>query len=339
MSQSKKIDFLSIGDVFNDIFIELEDANVTCDINHANCTISMKFADKIPYKKATAVLGVGNAGNAAVSAARLGLNTGLLTFIGKDSDGEKIFDYFNDEGISRDLISQDATLPTNVAYVLQYGPERTILVKQEAYPYTVPTSELDANTPSWIYLTSIGKSALGFQHELVEWITKHPEVQLAFQPGTFQLKAGKSELSDVYARTNILFCNQEESARILEVDSIETSDALIKLSQLGPKVVVITDGPKGAHAYDSETKEMWSVPMYPDIKDPVDRTGAGDAFASTVVAALALGKPLSEALIWGPINSMSVVQEIGAQKGLLSQEKILSYLDDAPGNYGAKKIG
>ncbi|MBP9772086.1 MAG: carbohydrate kinase family protein, partial [Candidatus Pacebacteria bacterium] len=206
-------------------------------------------------------------------------------------------------------------------------------------PYTVPASKLDANTPSWIYLTSIGRSALGFQHELVEWITKHPEIQLAFQPGTFQLRAGKTELSDVYARTNILFCNQEEAARILEVASIETVDALLKLSELGPKIVVITDGPKGAHAYDSETKEMWSVPMYPDIKDPVDRTGAGDAFASTVVAALALGKPLSEALLWGPINSMSVVQAIGAQKGLLSQEKILSYLDDAPGNYGAKKIG
>ena len=101
----------------------------------------------------------------------------------------------------------------------------------------------------------------------------------------------------------------------------------------GPKIVVITDGPKGAHAYDSETKEVWTVPMYPDLKDPVDRTGAGDAFASTVVAALALGKPLADALEWGPINSMSVVQEIGAQKGLLSQEKLLGYLDGAPKEY------
>jgi sugar/nucleoside kinase (ribokinase family) len=73
--------------------------------------------------------------------------------------------------------------------------------------------------------------------------------------------------------------------------------------------------------------------MYPDERGPFERTGAGDAFASTVAAALALGKPLEEALLWGPINSMSVVQEVGAQKGLLTREALLSYLDKAPASY------
>jgi sugar/nucleoside kinase (ribokinase family) len=73
--------------------------------------------------------------------------------------------------------------------------------------------------------------------------------------------------------------------------------------------------------------------MYPDPKPPYDRTGAGDAMTSTVVIALALGKTLREALAWGPINSMSVVQEIGAQKGLLSRKKLEQYLADAPAGY------
>ena len=78
--------------------------------------------------------------------------------------------------------------------------------------------------------------------------------------------------------------------------------------------------------------------MYPDPKPPLDRTGAGDSFASTVTSALALGKKLPEALAWGPINSMSVVQYIGAQEGLLSMEKIQEYLANAPEDYRPQKI-
>jgi sugar/nucleoside kinase (ribokinase family) len=73
--------------------------------------------------------------------------------------------------------------------------------------------------------------------------------------------------------------------------------------------------------------------MYPDPQPPQNRTGAGDAMTSTVVVALALGLPLREALLWGPINSMSVVQYVGAQKGLLTREKIENYLANAPETY------
>jgi sugar/nucleoside kinase (ribokinase family) len=78
--------------------------------------------------------------------------------------------------------------------------------------------------------------------------------------------------------------------------------------------------------------------MYPDPAPPVDRTGAGDAFSSTFTSALALGHDVPTALRWGPINSMSVVQNVGAQKELLTQEKLLEYLENAPEDYQARKI-
>lgn len=78
--------------------------------------------------------------------------------------------------------------------------------------------------------------------------------------------------------------------------------------------------------------------MYPDPADPVDRTGAGDAFASTFTAAIALGFTPAEALAWGPINSMSVVQYIGAQKGLLSRAQLEEFLKNRPAEYKASEI-
>ena len=80
------------------------------------------------------------------------------------------------------------------------------------------------------------------------------------------------------------------------------------------------------------------MPMYPDPAPPVDRTGAGDSFSSTFTAALGLGMSIPEALSWGPINSMSVVQYVGAQEGLLTREKLLEHLANAPDFYKAEKI-
>src|SRR3989338_5677319 len=93
---------------------------------------------------------------------------------------------------------------------------------------------------------------------------------------------------------------------------------------------------KGAYAYDGS--DILFIKPYPDPKPPYERTGAGDAFSSTTTVALALGKSLSEALQWGGINSMSVVQEIGAQRGLLTREKLEEYLKNAPADYKSKKI-
>ena len=109
-----------------------------------------------------------------------------------------------------------------------------------------------------------------------------------------------------------------------------------KIHALGPKIVSISDGPNGAYLY--QNNELWHISTYSDIAPPFERTGAGDAFSSTVTCALALGLSPLEAFSWGPINAMSVVQQIGAQKGLLSREKIEEYLKNAPENYKVKKI-
>jgi sugar/nucleoside kinase (ribokinase family) len=80
------------------------------------------------------------------------------------------------------------------------------------------------------------------------------------------------------------------------------------------------------------------MPPYPDPKPPYERTGAGDACASTITIALALGLPFTTALQWGPINSMSVVQYIGAQEGLLTRAKLEEYLRAKPEYYVAEQL-
>ena len=109
------------------------------------------------------------------------------------------------------------------------------------------------------------------------------------------------------------------------------------MRELGPTLPVITDGPHGAFTVDTDD-QAWRMPMYPDPAPPVDRTGAGDSFSSTFTSAIILGKDPAEALSWGPINSMSVVQHIGAQEGLLQREQLEEYLKNRPDDYVPSKV-
>lgn len=326
-------DILAIGDITTDIFIKLKEAEVHCDINSEDCTITMRWGDKIPFESATPVRGVGNSANAAVSAARLGLRTSLLTWVGDDEAGKGCIEEMTLNHVDTSYVHPDATSTSNQHYVLWYGNERTILVKQNPFPYSLPENLV---APRYLYLSSLGESTK-FHEELTAWIIAHPETKLVFQPGTFQMKMGTEALAGLYAHTEVFFCNKNEAERILKLPADQDVPTLLKaMHELGPKIVIITDDTKGAYAYDGTN--MFTVPMYPDLKPPFERTGAGDAFSSTVTAALALGKPLEEALLWGPVNSMSVVQEIGAQKGLLNREALEAFLKGAPPGYKVSLI-
>lgn len=332
-------DFLAIGDTVTDAFIRLKDAAVHCDINQEHCTISMRFGDKIPYEEVFIVPAVGNSANAASAAARLGLATAFLSNVGDDYFGTECLNALRAEDILTELVKINPGIKTNYHYVLWYEDDRTILVKHEAYPYELP----EIGSPRWLYLSSMGEHALDFHQKLAAYLMAHPDIKLAFQPGTYQMKFGIDALKDIYRRTEIFFCNKEEAQRILKSQDEDVKILMQNLAKLGPKIVVVTDGPKGAYAFDNSAASLtagkfWFMRSYPDPKPPYERTGAGDAFSSTVTIALALRKDLKEALRWGPINSMSVVQQVGARAGLLHRTELESYLEKAPADYVPKEI-
>ena len=320
-------DFIAIGDTVTDAFIKLQDPSVHIDIDHDVQEICMRFGDKIPYEDVFVVPGVGNSANAAVSAARLGLRSALVANIGDDYFGKECLAVFEKEKVGTEFITAHAGYKTNYHYVLWYGSDRTILVKHQDYPYRLPA----LGAPRWIYLSSLGATAEPMYPEIEKYLADNPSIKLAFQPGTYQMKLGKGKLAGIYRRAEAFFCNKEEAQRILETEEEDVKKLMIEIAALGPRIVAITDGVNGAYGYDG--KEAWKMPLYPDPKPPLQRTGAGDAFSSTFTVALALGKTVPEALSWGPINSMSVVQGIGARQGLLAMSQLEAFLKSAPPDY------
>lgn len=323
----QKYDFVAIGDTVTDAFIRIKDASVNCDVKREHCKLCVDFGAKVPYEFVEVVKGVGNSANAAVSAARLGLKAALISDVGDDVNGNEAKAELVKNGVAVEFVRAHPGMKTNYHYVLWYEEERTILIKHEEYKYVMPEG-LQTN---WLYLSSLGEKSAEYHDAIADYLEKNPEVKLAFQPGTFQIKMGVEKLKRLYARTEVFFCNLQEAQIILKNESDDIKILLAEMAKIGPKIVVITDGPNGAYTYDGA--EMLKMPEYPDPKPPYERTGAGDAFSSTFVAALGLGKSVKDALAWGPVNSMSVVQEIGAQKGLLSRNALENYLKSAPKDY------
>lgn len=321
-------DILAIGDTAIDDFIRIKDARVNCDINDEHCMISLRFGDKVPFEFSEVVPGVGNAANAAVACARLGLSSALHAYVGDDRRGTECIESLKQNNVATDLVVREKGKHTNYHYVLWYESERTILINHEVFSYSIAK---DLEAPKWIYLSSMADKSISYHEEIAQYLDAHPDVKVAFQPGTFQIKLGIDALQGIYARTEIFFCNKEEAQRILGSDERDEKKLLDMVCAHGPKTVVITDGRKGAYAMDGTG--AWHIPMYPDPKPPLERTGAGDAASATTVAYIMHGLQLPEAIMRGMINSMSVVQEIGAQKGLLNRDQIEEWYAKRPADF------
>jgi len=338
-----KTTFLAIGDTVVDAFIELIDAHINCKVNNSGCEISMRFGDKIPYVDDYVLYGVGNPANAAVSCARLGAPVSLITHLGDDDDGAKTIQHLVSEGVATEGVVVEAGTKTNYHYVLWYRPERTILVKHEKYNYdfNADISKITA-LPDWVYFSSLAEGTEQYHSDIEQWLLEHQDIKLTFQPNTFQMKMGVEKLAGIYRRAELFFANIEEGQRILRLpedgnrDQAHIKMLLSKIYSFGPKVVVLTDGPNGAYSYDGTNYAF--CPIYPDIAPPLERTGVGDAYASTFMNYYAQGLDIRECMLRAPINSMNVVQYVGAQAGLLTAEQLEHYLAIAPPEYRISEI-
>lgn len=327
MENTPKLDFVAFGDTVVDAFIKLSVGHIEEGAHGRELCIP--YGAKVPFDDVYVLPAVGNSANAAVSAARLGLSSALVASVGGDDNGKLILDQLKKENVVTDHMQIFNDKKTNYHYVLWYADDRTILIKHEEYEPRIP----DIGSPSWIYLSSLGKHTLSFHHQLIDYAKAHPEVKIAFQPGTFQL-GFKDQIAELYKVTEVVCMNKEEAEGLLEKEGVHMKELLDGVEALGTKVTIITDGPQGA--YMKYENSYFQMPVYPDIAPPYERTGAGDAFFSTFISYLAKGYDPTYAIKRAPINSMNVVQHVGAQEGLLTEEQLENLLKKAPAHYELK---
>lgn len=317
------LELLSIGDATLDVFITPTESEEFCQIDTKECFIAFSYGDKIPVKNMEFSVG-GNAANNAVGVTRLGVKAGIVLTLGVDANGDTIENKLKEEGVDTSFVIRQKSTGSNYSTIINYGGERTIFSYHEPRSYEFPV-----NLPKvpWVYLTSMGDSFAPFYNHIIDWLNKNKDVKMAFNPGSRQLDAGVEALKPTLSATEIVYINRKEAMELtgMEDSQGKEKELLKALSDLGPNKCVITDGGGGSYIYDGERFiHAGILPI-----DSYERTGAGDAFGSGFLAAVIKGKDFSEALLWGTLNSASVIGYPGSQRGLLKEDEIPEWMERA----------
>lgn len=316
-------DLITVGDVTVDVFLKLADASVQCTLDRRNCLLCVRYADKVPVESVHHVPVAGNAANNAVGSVRLGLSVALAAILGGDAAGRVIRAALAADGVATDYITTDRAHRTNYSTVLNFRDERTILVSHEPRAYRLPPL---ASSAFFLYLTSMGGGWERIVPALLQYL-KRAGAQLAFNPGTHQLATKPSTLRPLLRATSVLLVNREEAALLAGSRARSHPRFLLeKLAVLGPKTIVITDGPSGSYALHDH--DAWFMPPLPVAV--VENTGAGDAFSTGFLAAMIYGAGVADAQRWGTLNAASVIRQIGPQAGLLSLPEMRRWLRKYP---------
>lgn len=310
MAQPSDFDVICVGNAKIDSFLTLRETDNLRLMEETN-ELCIKFGEKITVDKTGILLG-GNAANVAVGLSRLGLRTGLVAEIGKDEFAQKIINTLSKEKVNISNVKQTEGQQSSFSTIINFKGERTIFSEhvKRAHDFN-----FEKTSTKWIYLTSLGEEWKNAYEKTLDFVSR-TNAQLAFNPGTLQIKAGKNNIENVLSITDVLFVNKEEAITILDLKNqiLSVEDLLKGLQKLGPKIVVITDGKNGSFAIDS----LGNISKKGILETHViEKTGAGDAYSSGFLSALINNNSIADCMDLGTKNSASVIGKVGAQTGLL----------------------
>jgi ribokinase len=299
-----KFDIVSFGSAVVDVFIGT-------DISEKEGFMNYPIGEKILIKSLKFDVGGGGT-NTSVAFSRFGLKTGCICELGKDENGRRILELLEKEKVEFLGKAIEGENTGYSAILDSKGGERTILTYKGAND-EVSLMDIKKFKTEWLYFTSLLGLSFETQKKLAQAM-KEKGVKIAFNPSSYQIKS--MDIKPLLKITDILILNKEEAEVLVEKDKKVTKekDLLKALHNLTRGIVVITDKDKLITCYDGIKK--YSLVPHKNIK-VVERTGAGDAFASGFVAGRIVGKSIQECLELGLKESESVIKYFGAKNNLL----------------------
>ena len=255
----------------------------------------------------------GNATNVAVTFARQGIESAYMWGLGDDPASQSILKDLDDEGVDTRHVLQSSEYQSGYSVIMiATNGERTIINHRgNAFGRSGRHGfDLDAISEyDWIYPTSLGNGGLPLLREIIDMAAQH-KVKVMLNPAGPEL-AEPAKLKSLLEEVDVLCCNKEEMQQLV---SGETCEELALHALHYVPVAIVSDGPNGVVATDGKT--IVRAGMYEDVP-VIDRTGAGDAFASGFLSQWSQGKSLKESIIFASANSTSVVGKIGAKAGIV----------------------
>jgi len=339
-------DIITIGGATQDIFAESDNAKIINieTISNKKSYLCFDYGEKMEMDQLAYDFG-GGASNAAANFANLGLKTGIIIKIGNDLTAEAIKQRLKERKIDSSMVIQSKSENTGFSIILtSYEGDRTVLAHRGANS-TISHEDIDWDSlkkAKWIYIASLSGQSNSILQKLANFAESNG-INTAFNPGSTQIKRGIKDLQKILETAEILIMNRSEASAVTgienyppELPSIDDENIrklLFELKNTGAKLVVITEGKKGAYAFEGKT--LYYCPVFPS--KVISTLGAGDAFSSTFVATIInYDWDIDKALKFASINAAKVVESFGAQNGFKTFEEIEKIIQLNP-NYNITK--
>lgn len=325
----KKFKVVSIGGATRDIIYYTSEGRIfrTPEDLVRQKMIAFEYGAKLIADEVLYGLGGGGC-NTAICLARLGLKAANIVAVGPDKEGEAILRNLKKERVDTQFVKVNNKSATGFSFfaIDSRSKEHVAFLYRGANDQLeIKKGELGRINTDWFYVSSLsGKKWWNISERILETVKKK-KVKLAWNPGETQLRAGKKGLNKLLKYCHILILNKDESIELIlnakgKIKGINDPRVILRtILKWGPKIFVLTNGRKGAYAYDG--KKIYFSPIH-DSK-VVDTTGAGDCFGSSFLAGLIIFKgDIKRAIKLGIRNTSSLVTKPGAQNGLLYKKDL-----------------
>lgn len=328
---------LTIGSATMDVFVECDEANVVsvCSKDKKSDFMSYPYGSKIDISSFASNVGGGGV-NTACNFANLGFETSAIFKIGEDIYSEGILNSFKNRDVDLSNIIQNKEISTGFSIILvSFEGDRTVLAHRGANAH-IKEEDINFDAISqadFVYVAPLN----GDSNKVLEPIIQHAhehDTKICFNAGTTSIKRGFEHIKKILESAHIVVMNKEEATLTTgihvrpdtktekfshDVIHRDIKQMLNTLKVKEYQVIVITDGNKGAYAFDGN--KYYFCPIFPS--EVISTLGAGDAFASTFCASLGRTQlDIGKSLMYASVNSASVVSCFGATEGLLTFEQI-----------------
>ena len=267
----------------------------------------------------------GKGANQAVAVARLGIGTEIVGRLGDDDFGRQLLDSLQAAGVCTDGVLVDKTASSGVAVI-------TVDARGENHIIIIAGANGRVNQQDVERLISLlpGAAALLLQLEiplsfvlLAAQAAKQAGIPVILDPAPAALDIPP----ELYPLVDIITPNEIEASQLVgfPVNGQETAhQASVELRRRGVGTVIVKLGAQGVFCANAE--ETFFIPAF--SIQAVDTVAAGDAFNGGLAAALAEGRPLREAVVWGAAAGAISATKAGAQPSLPERDTFDAFLQE-----------
>jgi len=302
-------DIITLGSANVDIFVKTKiKPEINKHIDHYD--IAYHLGDKLLVDDLHITTGGGGT-NTAVAFSRLGLKTGYIGVIGNDVNGSLILNELKKEKVT--FLGKVKEGNTGLSVILPGSYDRTILAyKGVNNNLSIKDIRLDRIKSKWLYVSSMIGQSLETAESII-YIAKKNKTKIAINLSMYIATKGLEKLSTLLNSADIIILNKEEAQALTKEKDIDK--ILNKIYEHTYGKVIITSG--SGNIITSDSLRVFTKHITPI--NPIDKTGAGDAFASGFVYSMIKGKSIQEAMDNGHKEALSVMAHIGAKNNLLKK--------------------